>query len=164
MYLVRCNTRNYRYFLKSFFIFYLSCMQALMFPLLCLAFIHLFCSLSPSVGHEAFFIIFFFCDLILLYHVHAFLFSGWTVSLFMHHPSIFPGNHSARCSPVLLVEMSFPVCYSYCVLSMQYCCSCWGVDTITAIIVVVIVEKNKKKVSSFCLSLPYTLSAILLLV
>jgi len=93
-----------------------------------------------------------------------FFFSEWTVSLFMYRPSIFPGNHSARCSPVLLVEMSFPVCYSYCVLSMKYCCSCLGMDTITTMIIVVIVEKNKKRVSSFCLSLPYTLSAFLLLV
>ena len=42
VYLVRCNARNYRCFLNIVF-FNLSCTQALMFPLPCLSFIHLFC-------------------------------------------------------------------------------------------------------------------------
>ena len=38
----------------------------------------------------------------------------WTVSLFMHHPSMFLGILSTRCSSVWLVKMSFPVRYCCC--------------------------------------------------
>ena len=61
-----------------------------------------------------------------VYMLLTYLLTGteWTVLLFMHYPSIFLCILSAGCSPVILVEMSFAVCYYYSVLSIRYCCCC----------------------------------------
>ena len=40
-----------------------------------------------------------------------------------------PPFDSTRCSLVLLGEMSFPVCYCYCIFSITSCC-CWGMGSI----------------------------------